>query len=234
LVTSRFYQNRCRRLLKPGSVDHIRLFPIGYQIQDHLSLKPGRQQPVTVGYAGALSSRLDYSLIVDIIEANPNLHFIFAGKLYDDTWIAPFPKKPASTLLKHLSQHPHVTIIKHHADPAKQAATMAQFSVGWIPYDTRIPFNRYCLPTKFLEYLAVGLPVLATPIPTLKEYPDLISIFTTPVTFRSSLKHALSQRHPEDVENRKRFARQHDLSVKAEQVIALLYPTITPVSQEPV
>jgi hypothetical protein len=70
----------------------------------------------------------------------------------------------------------------------KQVATVPQgkvgefywsFGVTWIPYATDHVFNVLSCPTKIMDGLASGRPVLSTDIPECRLYPDWISVFHT-------------------------------------------------------
>ena len=68
--------------------------------------------------------------------------------------------------------------------------TMSKFTFGWIPYDTSEYFNIYCHPTKFLEYMAVGLPVLSTRIPSLIEHEKYVSFIDSSKAISTILQNA--------------------------------------------
>lgn len=46
------------------------------------------------------------------------------------------------------------------------AAKLAAASVGWLPRDPRVPNNLLAWPNKLVEYMIVGLPVVASDLPT--------------------------------------------------------------------
>jgi hypothetical protein len=50
------------------------------------------------------------------------------------------------------------------------------FGVNWIPYATDHPFNEASCPTKIMDGLASGRPILSTAIPECLLYPDWITI----------------------------------------------------------
>ncbi len=51
------------------------------------------------------------------------------------------------------------------------------FAVNWIPYIVEHPFNQAACPTKIMDGIASGNPILSTDIPECCLYPDWISIF---------------------------------------------------------
>jgi teichuronic acid biosynthesis glycosyltransferase TuaH len=59
--------------------------------------------------------------------------------------------------------------------PERVPALMRALDVGLIPYlDTA--FNRNSNPVKFYEYLALGMPVVSTDIPTLRRFERVASV----------------------------------------------------------
>ena len=53
------------------------------------------------------------------------------------------------------------------------------FAVNWMPYDTRHAFNLASCPTKIMDGLASGRPLLTTAVPECRLYPDWITIVGT-------------------------------------------------------
>jgi teichuronic acid biosynthesis glycosyltransferase TuaH len=50
------------------------------------------------------------------------------------------------------------------------------FDVGLIPYRVDHPFNVACCPTKIMDYMAAGRPVVATDLPECRLYSDLFDV----------------------------------------------------------
>jgi glycosyltransferase involved in cell wall biosynthesis len=63
----------------------------------------------------------------------------------------------------------------------------ASFDVGIMPW-LQNEWIDYCNPIKLKEYLALGIPVVTTPIPQAQEYPGLLSIATTPEEFVEAIR----------------------------------------------
>ena len=73
------------------------------------------------------------------------------------------------------------------------------------------PFNRASFPLKTLEYLAAGLGVVSTDMPSARWLnTSLISLQSEPHDFALAVKAALARRNDEDQElRRKEFAARH-------------------------
>lgn len=82
--------------------------------------------------------------------------------------------------------------------------------VGMTPY-AESPFNRASFPLKTLEYLAAGLGVVSTDMPSARWLnTSLISLQSEPHEFALAVKAALARRNDEDHERlRKEFAASH-------------------------
>ena len=82
--------------------------------------------------------------------------------------------------------------------------------VGMTPY-AESPFNRASFPLKTLEYLAAGLGVVSTDMPSARWLnTSLISLHSEPHNFALAVKASLARRNDEDQERRrKQFAARH-------------------------
>lgn len=106
---------------------------------------------------------------------------------------------------------------------AELPGLLMRMGVGLTPYaDT--DFNRASFPLKTLEYLAAGLPVVSTDLPSVRWLDtDLIEVGTDPNDFARKVRSVLSC--PDDaVQTARRvaFARQHSWHARARQLIDIL------------
>ncbi len=109
-----------------------------------------------LGYCGALSGRLNWSLIMEIARARTQWQLIFVG-----------PKNgfvPDEQLAVHPNIHvfgavPHVEL----------AALYRSLDIGIMPYLDN-DFFRALNPLKFYEFAAAGIPCVSSPIPELKPF----------------------------------------------------------------
>nr|MBN2277556.1 glycosyltransferase [candidate division Zixibacteria bacterium] len=134
-------------------------------IGDDTNINPAiaRIDPPRIGYAGAISNRLDWNLIAGMAKARPNWNFIFAGQIHDQSIIG---KMAVYTNIHFTGAFEHNTMPR----------ILRGFDIGLLPYlDTE--FFRYLNPLKFYEYAAAGLPAVSSPIPELEQFPgDLIRV----------------------------------------------------------
>ena len=116
------------------------------------SKKEKRFARPTFGYIGALADWLDYQALTSLARAFPEGSVVLAGPQHHRV-----PELPPNVQL--LGQLPH----------AELPALLAQVDVGLVPFvvsDATQGVN----PVKVYEYLAAGVPVLATPCTELQRF----------------------------------------------------------------
>ncbi|YCK79771.1 glycosyltransferase (plasmid) [Arthrobacter sp. D3-18] len=148
-----------RSMVRQGRTDTL-LFPSGVEPEHYrTTTAPGRvpgQRPVA-GYVGVLDERLDLRLIADLANALPE---------WDLKMYGPVAKiDPAS-----LPQAPNISY-EGYTCYADLPAAMAALDVALMPFALN-EATRSISPTKTLEYLAAGLPVVSTRVP------DVVADFT--------------------------------------------------------
>ena len=101
---------------------------------------------------------------------------------------------------------------------------LAHAQVGLVPY-TNSEFNRASFPLKTLEYLAAGLPVVATDLPAtrwLQADQDLVRIADEPDSFVAAAVAAGAAQDVKAVAKRRSFARAHSYEHRARDLLAAI------------
>lgn len=100
---------------------------------------------------------------------------------------------------------------------------MEEFSVGITPYVDN-DFNRSSFPIKTLDYLAAGLPVIATDLPAVRWLGShLIKVVRSPEEFVRSVRNAIDTEYRfSDAQERRDFANQHSWDARARELLALI------------
>lgn len=154
----------------------IRHFPLG--VADDYIVETPRAGDVrcTVGYIGNLSDRVDWQFVADVARALPEFKFVFLGTLDDASsgdegydWQA--DRRCALAV-------PNVA----HCGNVRQcdvASYYTSFTINWIPYAQDHPFNLASCPTKIMDGLASGRPLVSTEIPECRLYPEYIRLVRT-------------------------------------------------------
>ncbi|WP_174301081.1 glycosyltransferase [Caulobacter sp. S45] len=119
-----------------------------------------------IGFVGAVSGyKLDFALIRAVALARPAYSFVLIGQVGEgDPWTDVSPLRGLANL--HLmGPRPY----------AELPAYLAGMDAAMLPGATNT-YTAAMFPMKLFEYLAAGLPVVATPLPALAEVADLMLV----------------------------------------------------------
>ncbi|HEV3166471.1 MAG TPA: glycosyltransferase, partial [Isosphaeraceae bacterium] len=97
------------------------------------------------------------------------------------------------------------------------------FDVCLIPYRADHPFNRVCCPTKIMDYMATGRPVVSTELPECQLYNHLFDVVSDPASFLAAAASIVS-RGSDDGRAAVRFewARQNSCQRVVERLLSWL------------
>jgi len=160
---------------RPGvRPEAIRHFPLGVTAELLAPLAGVRIEADTVAYVGNLGDRVDWRLVFEVAKSLPEVRFSFAGGLEEMTgsgdradwldWRSTAFRLPN---VRHQPMVPQEQVGKYYWSAA----------INWIPYDAEHPFNIASCPTKIMDGLASGRPLLSTAVSECLLYPDHIRIF---------------------------------------------------------
>ena len=94
---------------------------------------------------------------------------------------------------------------------------MAWFDAGIIPYALNV-YTADIMPVKLLEYLAAGLPVVATGLPEVRRFVaahgPVVSIADGAAAFAAALRTALAEDTPARAAHRVEIAKRHDWTAR--------------------
>jgi GT2 family glycosyltransferase len=161
------------------------------------------------GYVGALARWVDSDLLAALAEQRPDWNFFLVGEALDDSFERFESARPANLYL--LGPRPYGAI----------PSILSAFDAGLIPF-RRGAEGSNASPIKLYEYLAAGLPVLATPIPECETVPE-VDVASSASGFSDLLDRARGSRRSEDFRRRARDrARQNDWSERARTAVGRL------------
>ncbi len=132
-----------------------------------------------LGYVGVVDERFDTELLADVADARPGYHFAIVG---------PVAKIDPATLpqranIHYLGGKPYQDL----------PAYIAGWDVALMPF-ARNEATRKISPTKVLEYIAAGKPVVSTPITDIVEpYGDMVWVAENPAEFAQACDEAVSE-----------------------------------------
>ena len=152
----------------------------------------GDMQKPIVGFIGLLNCRIDVELIQACAARRPDWNFVLIG-----------PQEPEfDAKLFHCC--PNVTVLGR-CDRLDVPRFLKAFDVGFIPYIVD-EHTRYLHPLKVLEYLAAGLPVVATNLPAMRQYGERVAVGTNVGEIISQLTAVMKRDGEQSKSNRQSFA----------------------------
>lgn len=180
------------------------------------ALAPGRADPAVAALAaprivftGAIVSiKLDFDLIAELARLRPSWSFVLIG---------PVGPGDPRTDVSRLAAEPNVHLLGGRAY-GELPDVLRAADAGLIPY-ARNELTASIFPMKVYEYLAAGLPVVATPLPALEGVEDVATAADAAGMARL-LDEALAGDAPEQRAARSRRASSHSWNGRLEEIAA--------------
>src|SRR3712207_1577456 len=164
-----------RSVVKQGRPD-AQLVPSGVATEHYscaISAKRGTGRP-TAGYVGVLDERLDLDLIAGLAARLPEWEIRMIGPVIKID-PATLPQAPN---IYYYGMQPYSALPGH----------MAGLDVAIMPFALN-EATRSISPTKTLEYLAAGLPIVSTPVPdVVADYARIVALATGPASFAAACR----------------------------------------------
>lgn len=160
------------------------------------------------GYIGTLhEDRLDIPLVMHLLNALPNIQFVFIG-----------PNSLAAETTQLLLKAPNCHLLgsRPYAD---LPAYMGRFDVCINPHLVS-EFTESLDPVKMYEYMATGKPIISTDCAGFRELASLISIAKDPDQFAELIKQSLEK--PEVITERIAWAQEQSWDRRLDQVERVL------------
>lgn len=162
----------------PEASDRIRHLPHGAptaSLSDRAWERPapppedlaGLPRPL-LGYIGSLEDRLDWDLLARLSESMPEASIILIGREppRDAPWAAGYRRCVERPNVHALGWRPQSSINAYNRS----------FDVCLIPYRVDHPFNLACSPTKIMDYMVTGRPIVSTALPECRLYESLFHV----------------------------------------------------------
>jgi glycosyltransferase involved in cell wall biosynthesis len=182
------------------------------------ALKAGRVDPELealpgprIVFTGAIvATKLDVGLLVSLARLRPDWAFALVG---------PVGAGDPSTDVSVLGQEPNVHLLGLRAYDALPDVLRGA-DAALIPYSLN-ELTASIFPMKVYEYLAAGLPVVATPLPSLRGVEGIVTAADAEST-ASSLDELLAGDTPDARSERSRLAARHSWDARIEEIAAAL------------
>jgi glycosyltransferase involved in cell wall biosynthesis len=163
-------------------------------------------EPRIVFTGAVVASKLDMPLIASLARLRPQWSFVLVG---------PVGPGDPRTDVSELAASPNVHLLGARAY-AELPSVLRGAAAGLIPYAIN-ELTTGIFPMKVYEYLAAGLPVLATPLPALAEVPE-VATAADAEGMAALLDRALAEDSPTQKAARSQAAQAHSWERRLEQI----------------
>jgi len=162
------------------------------------------------GYFGRFNSKIDFPLLWEIVRKGSNYLFLFAG-------LTGNMNAADQKLWQAILDSENV----RYFGPKSQQELVHLYNaldVGLMPYHYKKGWSQFAIPLKFTEFLALGKPVVSTPLIPLKKFTDLVSLEDTAEGFLHAFERLIETDSPEIQARRIAFARSNSWENRAKTV----------------
>jgi glycosyltransferase involved in cell wall biosynthesis len=163
-----------------------------------------------IGFVGGLSEWVDLHLIRELALSRPEWTFALVGPASIDT-----------SAIRNLDNVRLLGPRSYAALPAYLAA----MDVALIPF-RHSPVTYHADPIKAYEYLAAGVPVVATDLPALRRLGHVLRLADTTQAFLDQIQTALAEGRDARSESRRAEAAHHSWAGRFERIDALIRATV--------
>lgn len=175
------------------------------------SARAPQVEPPVAGFIGALAEhKLDVDLVRAVARSLPGWRFELVG---------PVGLGLASSTFRG-ERFPENVSILPPVKPFQLPETLARFTVGIIPY-SRNAYTASVFPLKVFEYLATGMPVVSTALPSLVDEVKYVEFANDPIEFADALRRVLQTAREERLA-RIEYAREFSWTSRTEEALGLL------------
>jgi glycosyltransferase involved in cell wall biosynthesis len=175
------------------------------------------RRPV-LGYVGSTEKRVDWALMSHLSEAFPDASLVVAGR----TTRIGRGGKPWMKDWARFAGRPNVHLIGWRPQ-SELPAYYASFDAILIPYREDHPFNLACSPTKIMDGMGTGRPIVSTAIPECRQYERLFHVARGADAFVEAVR-SIIDRGADDgrADDRFEYARHNTCSQVASRILALM------------
>lgn len=171
-----------------------------------------RRLPGHAIFAGNLTlQKVDFALLRRLVESDPSLILNLAGPLAEGGGEPPD--------ISWFRDHPRVEV-HGTLEPEALAELLARCTVGLIPYH-RSPYTDGVFPMKVYEYLAAGLAVVSTDLPSLR-HAEGVKTCADAEGFIRSARLLGGKPSSSEVSRRMAIARRHSWTARRRQILDLV------------
>lgn len=213
--------------MKKSSHKHVYLVPSGFDEETFKENKnkniPSEMKSIhspIIGFVGNINKRVDFQLIKKLAEMFPCVHFVFIGR-EDPEFIG----NPAVNFWKEWNELKRMKNVIYLGERKKDDIPqyIRSFTIGGIFYDVSQRFNVHCFPLKLSEYFYEGIPVVSTPIESLRQYEPYVKIISNEKDGYDGIRQLLNTKWPEEYKKKqKNIAIKNSWENKVSRMIAVI------------
>jgi glycosyltransferase involved in cell wall biosynthesis len=167
-----------------------------------------------VGYLGVINDKIDFGILLDAARARPDWQFVMVGPTRSGRW-RDSEAFGAFAGLENTKFLPGVPI-------DRVAPIMAGFDVGAIPYRLEGWAGYSESPLKLYQYWAMGVPVVASPLPTFVSEPGAIEVGASGWEWVAAIERLLEARSEDRRSALRQRALGHSWEEKAVRVMSII------------
>ncbi|MEW6738679.1 MAG: glycosyltransferase [Nitrospirota bacterium] len=159
-----------------------------------------------VGYVGSVFEWIDQTWIIYAANRLPEWSFVFIGPIHTD-----ISRLKILPNVHFLGPRPYEELPRY----------LKGFDIATVPF-VMDKLTLCVSPVKFYEYLASGVPIVATRLPDLEPLSDYAYLVNDRDGFTSALQHAIAEDSPEKRKKRTEIAKNHSWEMRYSQVDAII------------
>lgn len=169
-----------------------------------------RTRKAIIGYHGIIQPRVNLSIVDYLAEKHPEYDFVMVGLVWKEM------QREARALSKHVNVRFVGPVSYAHLPEVLHC-----FDVAIIPHAID-RFTQSMNPLKMYEYLAVGKPIVSTPVAGSDQFQDLVQLAISPEDFSVQIQKALESDSPEMQSRRLHMAEQHRWEQRVDVMLSIL------------
>jgi len=134
-----------------------------------------------IGFMGNLTFWYNFELLYQVIKRRPNWNFVFIG------WVTPYPS--CAKAIRTIQEMPN-TYFLGRQEFANLPSFLKGFDAAIMPYQTT-GAGPTVNPDKMYQYMAAGVPIVATPTPEIAQFSNVIEVASSIEDFIRALERCL-------------------------------------------
>lgn len=166
-----------------------------------------------IGYVGAINDKINLRLLAEVARRYPRATLVLVGPVDLHTAAA---REELAVLQSYMNVH-----FLGRVDVSAVPYYMKHCDVALLPY-RRNEWTRNISSLKLLEYLALGLPVVAMDLPMVEGFADVVNVACSEEAFVDAIEQALMQESPELRARRQKLAAQNTWEHRVARIESIL------------